>query len=85
MTDLNPADLRLVSHTTSDGVTTREFVLGEVTAALWVPEHAAPGTPLVLLGHGGGSWWLIRGYAARLSSRRVRWLVRRRSRGVPVQ
>jgi len=54
MTDLNPADLRLVSHTTSDGVTTREFVLGEVTAALWVPEHAAPGTPLVLLGHGGG-------------------------------
>jgi pimeloyl-ACP methyl ester carboxylesterase len=54
MTDLNPADLRLLSHTTSDGVTTRELVLGEVTAALWAPEHAAPGTPLVLLGHGGG-------------------------------
>lgn len=54
MTDLNPADLRLVSHTTSDGVTTRELVLGDVTAALWAPEHAAPGTPLVLLGHGGG-------------------------------
>ncbi|MEU4746664.1 alpha/beta hydrolase, partial [Actinosynnema sp. NPDC023658] len=54
MSDLNPADLRLVSHTTSDGVTTRELVLGDVTAALWEPEDAAPGTPLVLLGHGGG-------------------------------
>ncbi len=54
MTDLNPADLRLISHTTSDGVTTRELVLGDVTAALWAREHAAPGTPLVLLGHGGG-------------------------------
>ena len=54
MTDLNPADLQLISHTTSDAVTTRELVLGEVTAALWAPEHAAPGTPLVLLGHGGG-------------------------------
>ena len=42
MTDLNPADLRLVSHTTSDGVTTRELVLGDVTAVLWAPEHARP-------------------------------------------
>lgn len=54
MTDLNPADLRLVSHTTSDDVTTHELVLGDVTATLWAPEHATPGTPLVLLGHGGG-------------------------------
>lgn len=54
MTELNPADLRLISHTTSDGVTTRELVLGDVTAVLWAPEHAAPGTPIVLLGHGGG-------------------------------
>jgi dienelactone hydrolase len=54
MTDLNPADLHLVSHTTSEGVTTRELVLGDVTATLWAPEHAAPGTPIVLLGHGGG-------------------------------
>lgn len=54
MNALNPADLRLLSHETSDGVTTRELVLGEVTAALWAPEHAEPGTPLVLLGHGGG-------------------------------
>lgn len=54
MTDLNPAGLHLVSHTTSDGVTTRELVLGDVTAVLWAPERAAPGIPLVLLGHGGG-------------------------------
>ena len=54
MNALNPADLRLLSHTTSDGVTTRELLLGDVTATLWSPEHAAPGTPLVLLGHGGG-------------------------------
>ena len=31
------------------------------------------------------SWWLIQGHAARLSSRRARWLVRRRSSGVPAQ
>jgi len=54
MTDLKPADLRLISHITSDGVTTRELVLGNVTAALWAPEYADPGTPIVLLGHGGG-------------------------------
>ncbi|MBN9619938.1 MAG: alpha/beta hydrolase, partial [Actinobacteria bacterium] len=54
MNDPDPADLRLVSQTTSDGVTTCELVLGEVTAALWAPDDAAPGTPLVLLTHGGG-------------------------------
>jgi len=32
-----------------------------------------------------GSWWLIPGHAARPSSRRARWLVRCRSRGVPFQ
>lgn len=53
-TVLDPADLRVVSRTTSDGVTTTELVLGDVTAALWSPADAAPGTPLVLLGHGGG-------------------------------
>ena len=31
------------------------------------------------------SWWLIPDHAARRSSRRARWLVRRRSSGVPVQ
>ena len=31
------------------------------------------------------SWWLILRHAARRSSRRARWLVRRRSSGVPVQ
>jgi len=54
MNQLDPGALRLLSHTTSDGVTTRELVLGEVTATLWATEHAAPGTPIVLIGHGGG-------------------------------
>ena len=31
------------------------------------------------------SWWLILAHAARPSSSRARWLVRRRSSGVPVQ
>jgi pimeloyl-ACP methyl ester carboxylesterase len=54
MNVLNPADLQLISHTTTDGVTTRELVLGDVTATLWATEHAAPGTPIVCIGHGGG-------------------------------
>lgn len=54
MNDSNPANLRLLSHETAEGVTTRELALGDVTAALWAPEHAAPGVPLVLIGHGGG-------------------------------
>ena len=37
------------------------------------------------LGPSLDSWWLIRGHAARPSSRRARWLVRCRSSGVPVQ
>jgi dienelactone hydrolase len=54
MNPLHPEDLHLLSRETSDGVTTHELVLGDVTAALWSPERAEPGTPLVLLGHGGG-------------------------------
>lgn len=54
MNVLDSADLRLISRTTSDAATTSEFVLGDVTAALWAPVDAGPGTPLVLLGHGGG-------------------------------
>jgi dienelactone hydrolase len=54
MNALNPADLRLLSHETSDGVTTRELLFDDVTATLWSPEHDQPGTPLVLLGHNGG-------------------------------
>jgi hypothetical protein len=54
MTVLNPADLQLISHTTTEGVTTRELVIGDVTATLWATEHAAPGTPIVCIGHGGG-------------------------------
>lgn len=53
MTHPNPADLHLVSHTTTDGVTERELELGDITATLWAPEDAGPGIPLVLIGHNG--------------------------------
>jgi hypothetical protein len=42
------------SHTTSDGVVERDFVIGDVPGVLWSPTAASPGTPLVLMGHGGG-------------------------------
>ena len=51
---LDPSDLRLLSSTADDGVTTTELLLGDVTATLWAPGDAAPGAPLVLLGHNGG-------------------------------
>lgn len=54
MKTLNPADLRLLSSETTDGVTTHELALDDITATLWSPEHAAPGAPIVLLGHNGG-------------------------------
>ena len=53
-TPLDPADLRLVSHTTSDGVLEREFTLGEIPGILWTPASASAPTPLILVGHPGG-------------------------------
>ena len=40
--------------TTPDGVLERDFRLGEVPGVLWTPAPPSPGTPLVLMGHGGG-------------------------------
>lgn len=42
------------AETTSDGVVERDFRIGEVPGVLWSPVSACPGTPLVLMGHGGG-------------------------------
>ncbi|MET9226089.1 hypothetical protein [Lentzea sp. NPDC003310] len=44
--------MRFTSHTTSDGVTQRDFVLGDVPGTLWTP--AGDPTGLVLSAHGGG-------------------------------
>jgi len=38
----------------SDGVTERDFTLGEIPGILWTPESVATAAPLILLGHPGG-------------------------------
>ena len=47
-------DLNFIAETSSDGVVDRSFTIGEVPGVLWSPESAAPGAPLLLMGHGGG-------------------------------
>ncbi len=42
------------TQSTSDGVVERDFLIGDVPGVLWSPASASPGTPLVLMGHGGG-------------------------------
>jgi len=42
------------AQATSGGVLERDFLIGDVPGVLWSPLSASPGTPLVLMGHGGG-------------------------------
>ena len=42
------------AQATSGGVLERNFLIGDVPGVLWSPPSASPGTPLVLMGHGGG-------------------------------
>ncbi len=46
---------RFTTETTSDGVVSRDFTVGDVPGVLWSPACAAGRAPLVLLGHGGGT------------------------------
>lgn len=46
--------LNVIAETSSDGVVDRSFTVGEVPGVLWSPVSAAPGAPLLLMGHGGG-------------------------------
>ena len=46
--------MRFSAKATSDGVTERLFMLGDVPGVVWAAEDAAGPRPLVLLGHGGG-------------------------------
>jgi hypothetical protein len=46
--------LSFSAETSSDGVLERSFIVGEVPGVLWSPLSAAPGAPLLLMGHGGG-------------------------------
>jgi hypothetical protein len=46
--------LNFTAETSSDGVVDRSFTVGDVPGVLWSPVSAAPGAPLLLMGHGGG-------------------------------
>jgi len=46
--------MRFTAETSSNGIVERDFHLGEIPGVLWSPDKAAPGAPLVLMGHGGG-------------------------------
>ncbi|MEV6843475.1 alpha/beta hydrolase [Actinoplanes sp. NPDC051411] len=46
--------MRFTAETPSNGIVERDFHLGEIPGVLWSPAKAAPGAPLVLMGHGGG-------------------------------
>jgi hypothetical protein len=46
--------LNFTAETSSDGVVDRSFTIGDVPGVLWSPVSATPGTPLLLMGHGGG-------------------------------
>lgn len=42
------------SETIADGMVECDFQVGDVPGVLWSPASVSPGTPLVLMGHGGG-------------------------------
>ena len=46
--------VHFTAETSSNGVTERDFTLGEVTGVLWSPASGSEHAPLVLMGHGGG-------------------------------
>jgi dienelactone hydrolase len=46
--------LRFTSHTHSDGVLERDFVVGDIPGVLWSPPGGPDHAPVVLMGHGGG-------------------------------
>ena len=57
--------MRVISETTSDGVSERLFSVDDITGVLWSPARAAGRRPLVLLGHGGGQHKKAPGLLAR--------------------
>jgi pimeloyl-ACP methyl ester carboxylesterase len=57
--------LTFTAETSSDGIVDRSFTVGDVPGVLWSPVSAAPGAPLLLMGHGGGLHKRAPGLAAR--------------------
>jgi pimeloyl-ACP methyl ester carboxylesterase len=61
--------VQFTAETSSDGVIERDFNVGEIPGVLWSPASAAARSPLVLMGHGGGThkkWPAMSGRAHRL-------------------
>jgi hypothetical protein len=46
--------MQFTSETSSNGVIERNFILDEITGALWSPTSGTVGSPLLLAGHAGG-------------------------------
>jgi RHS repeat-associated protein len=88
---LNPGDHLHTPDTTTTTVTAIHWNTTHTTTAynLTIADihtyYVIAGTTPVLVHNCNRSCWLILGQAASSRSRRARWLVRRRSRGVPVQ
>jgi len=64
--------LNFIAETSSDGVVDRSFTVGDVPGVLWSPVSAAPGAPLLLMGHGGGLHKRSPGLVARARQAAVR-------------
>ena len=64
--------LNFVAETSLDGVVDRSFTLGEIPGVLWSPPSPVPGTPLLLMGHGGGLHKRAQGLVARARQAAVR-------------
>jgi len=46
--------LSFTAQTTSDDIVERDFLVDDVPGVLWSPTSFSPGTPVLLMGHGGG-------------------------------
>jgi pimeloyl-ACP methyl ester carboxylesterase len=66
------SSLQFTSSSAIDAVLERDFTLGDVPGVLWSAIGAAPGAPLLLMGHGGGLHKRHPGLAARARAAVVR-------------
>jgi len=47
--------LQFTAESSSNGIVERDFIVGEIPGVLWSPASGADRSPLVLMGHGGGT------------------------------